>query len=594
MAWFSRTPALPAFPRTGHSWAVVDVETSGVSSAGDRVLSLAVMTLDRDGRHEQTFTTLLDPGCDPGPVHIHGLTRQRLAGSPRFADVLPRVQELLEGRVLVAHNAAFDHGFLSAEAQRCGAVLAAPTRLCTLTLSRRLGLPVADYRLGTLAAHWGVQRRRAHDAEDDARVLVGVLHRTLVLAGELEMPLPVVDVRRRTEPPARPPRVVRVPCPWENPGRLQPGGHLVQGMVVVITGPVSCGREVLAERLQQAGLDVANSVSRHTSLLVSNDPHATTAKARRARRDGVPVVAEALVSSLLAAVAPGRARNTTRGGPRPAGTEVTVVERPRSIPVATGPWAGQRVLVVGGTHADARAARDEVGTAGAAAAINLTASVTHLLLLPGGERDARVARAREHGVPAVRLPDLAAPPAQARARGTGAPPVLVRGQVVDLPRDLRTFTVTASWRASGDATDEIDVVALLLDADEQVSSDDDLVFYHSPTTEDGAVELAEDGTSEQSVRIDLDRLRPDCARIVVAAVVNDGRAFGDVGAVEVALDSAVGGELTATVDAGTTERTMVLAEIYHRRDAWRARVVGQGYDDGLAELATRHGVEVDD
>lgn len=74
-----------------------------------------------------------------------------------------------------------------------------------------------DYTLGTLAKHWGVKQTRAHDAEDDARVLVGVFHRTLVLAGELGLPLPV-DVRRRTEPVARPPRVVRIPCPGRTPG----------------------------------------------------------------------------------------------------------------------------------------------------------------------------------------------------------------------------------------------------------------------------------------------------------------------------------------------------------------------------------------
>ncbi len=48
------------------------------------------------------------------------------------------------------------------------------------------------------------------------------------------------------------------------------------------------------------------------------------------------------------------------------------------------------------------------------------------------------------------------------------------------------------------------------------------------------------------------------------------------------------------LDAATTERTLLLAEIYRRRSGWRLRAVGQGYDDGLAELATRHGVVVDD
>jgi DNA polymerase-3 subunit epsilon len=50
---------------------------------------------------------------------------------------------------------------------------------------------------------------------------------------------------------------------------------------------------------------------------------------------------------------------------------------------------------------------------------------------------------------------------------------------------------------------------------------------------------------------------------------------------------------TSTLDAATTERTVLLAEIYRRNGLWRLRAVGQGYDAGLAELATRYGVAVD-
>jgi len=40
------------------------------------------------------FHTLLDPGCDPGPVHIHGLTREKLFGAPRFEDIYPTLDAL--------------------------------------------------------------------------------------------------------------------------------------------------------------------------------------------------------------------------------------------------------------------------------------------------------------------------------------------------------------------------------------------------------------------------------------------------------------------------------------------------------------------
>lgn len=107
------------------------------------------------------------------------------------------------------------------------------------------------------------------------------------------------------------------------------------------------------------------------------------------------------------------------------------------------------------------------------------------------------------------------------------------------------------------------------------------------------MQLAVDGTSEQSVRIELGLLAED-ARVHVAAALVGERTFGDVGAIALSLEGEEGAVATAVLDAATTEQTLVLVELYRRREVWRLRVVGQGYDTGLAELVRRHGVEVDD
>ncbi len=89
----------PALPDYFHDWALVDVETSGLRPGRDRVLSLAVLTLDAHGNRTGQFSTLLNPGCDPGPVHIQGLASARLAGAPTFEEIAPRAGALLSGRV---------------------------------------------------------------------------------------------------------------------------------------------------------------------------------------------------------------------------------------------------------------------------------------------------------------------------------------------------------------------------------------------------------------------------------------------------------------------------------------------------------------
>jgi len=138
-------------------FVVVDVETSGFDPAAARVLSVAALTITADGSTENSWYTLLNPGVDPGPTNIHGLTPTMLAGQPCYADIAEHLAPLLRGRILVAHNAAFEYAFLAAEARRCDTVL------CTLELAALLALDLDSLSLAALARHWNIPQARPHD-----------------------------------------------------------------------------------------------------------------------------------------------------------------------------------------------------------------------------------------------------------------------------------------------------------------------------------------------------------------------------------------------------------------------------------------------
>lgn len=159
---------------------------------------------------------------------------------------LADVAALLRGRVMVAHNARFDYDFLAHEFARAGLRLPVDQRLCTLALNRRLSPPTRNMRLGTLAAHYGVVQRKAHDAADDTRVLAGVLRGSLEEAARLGLSLPLVPCPPRQVP--KPARAPKAPCPHRNPGRLPTGGPLVQGMKVAITGDTRTARAELTAK----------------------------------------------------------------------------------------------------------------------------------------------------------------------------------------------------------------------------------------------------------------------------------------------------------------------------------------------------------
>ncbi|TCN55943.1 DNA polymerase-3 subunit epsilon [Rhodococcus sp. SMB37] len=595
----------PATLPRGHRWVVVDVETSGLRPNAHRVLSVAALVLREDGSVEREFSTLVNADCDPGPVHIHNLTRERLAGAPRFTDIAGELADILDGGTLVAHNASFDYGFLDAEFRRSGRSIPAEQRLCTLALSRRLELDVPNFKLATLARHWQVQQLQAHDAYDDARVLSEVFVRSATLAENLQLPLPVVNCRGRKS--VYPDSVQRVPCQWKNPGRLTEAG-LVQGMKVVISGATTTPRPTLAHRMTDAGLDVLNSASRQTSVVVCNDPGVQTAKVRKAMAEGIPVITEQQLEALLERVAPGEPKVATvidivPQQETPVTTSMPTPEPPNWALQGKKPklWSGRRVLLLGGTHLEAVMMRSRIAQLGARPSLNFTAAVTDALLLDGADADKRLSRVQDRQLPVLTPDDVNAAiekgvvPPHMRTESRLTAPVLSHGEVIDLPAKTTQWSVNIAWKAEAVGNElDVDVVAFLLDSNERVDTDDDFVFYNNPTYDDGAVELTMDGSSEQSVRVDLVSIPDECERIAIAAAIDGDRTFGDLGAVSISVDSEAGTAATAVLDAGTTERTMVLTEIYRRSGKWRLRAVGQGYDDDLAALAVRYGVDVED
>lgn len=301
-------------------YAVVDVETTGLAR-DDRIVSAAVYRLDAQGNVEDHWYTLVNPERDPGPVWIHGLTTETLQGAPLFPEIAAEFSARLDGRVLVAHNAMFDWSMIAREYARAERTAPVRQRLCTIALSKELSLPLPNHKLESLAAHFGVVQQRAHNALDDARVLAEAFRPSLHAAAERNVRLPLLECRPLTEwaPAPVTPRIghqssyhangwrpsrKRPPCPYPNPGRYEADKPLKQGMRVAFSGDTSIDRELLEDRAVEAGLHVATSVSRLTSLLVTNDPDAVTSKTVKARSFGTPIVDEAGFTQLLRDVAP--------------------------------------------------------------------------------------------------------------------------------------------------------------------------------------------------------------------------------------------------------------------------------------------------
>jgi DNA polymerase-3 subunit epsilon len=165
------------------TFAVVDVETTGLNPAwGHRVCEIAVLR-GRVGGPPDAFSSLVDPGRDisPGAFAVNGITQAMLRGAPAFAAVAEPLLRQLDGAVLVAHNAPFDLSFLHQELMLAGH--AWPDELVaidTLALCRQ-ALRLPRNGLSYVGRALGVLVGPEHRALGDVHTTWGVLQHVMAL-----------------------------------------------------------------------------------------------------------------------------------------------------------------------------------------------------------------------------------------------------------------------------------------------------------------------------------------------------------------------------------------------------------------------------
>lgn len=157
--------------------AVLDLEMTGLSPAGDRVCEIAVVS-GAGGRVVREFQTLVRPGVPMSPAALRctGITDSMLIGAPVFTEIAGDVVTAVRSSVVVAHNVDFDLGFLHREFDGTPVVLPPPVTLDTLLMARRL---FAFRRNGLLdcCRELEVPVSRAHRALSDARAAFDLFFR---------------------------------------------------------------------------------------------------------------------------------------------------------------------------------------------------------------------------------------------------------------------------------------------------------------------------------------------------------------------------------------------------------------------------------
>lgn len=103
-------------------YVVVDLETTGNSAKkGDRIIQFSAVVVE--GREIKTqFTSFVNPEKPVPPFisELTGIDNGMLEEAPVFSEIAPRIMEILEGSIFVAHNVLFDLPFLQQELKAAG------------------------------------------------------------------------------------------------------------------------------------------------------------------------------------------------------------------------------------------------------------------------------------------------------------------------------------------------------------------------------------------------------------------------------------------------------------------------------------------
>ena len=166
------------------SLTVFDIETTGLDpKRGHRIIEIGGIRVEQ-GRIDQTktFSSLVNPECliPPDAQRMHRITDNTLRDAPSIMTVLPEFLAFAESSTLIAHNAAFDRGFLAVEKEYCWGYIDLPLCLCTMLLSRSLFPTASHHSLDALCERFQVplppdRHRALADVLLTAQVLLKLL-----------------------------------------------------------------------------------------------------------------------------------------------------------------------------------------------------------------------------------------------------------------------------------------------------------------------------------------------------------------------------------------------------------------------------------
>ena len=182
----------------GDDFAIVDLETSALSPKSGYIVEIAMVRMDRKGKISERFETLIKPpDGNVGRSDIHLISSSSVRNAPTFNEIAGNILAMMDGCVVVAHNAKFEENFLYAEFIRAGIDVPVLPALDTMWLAQ-MELDLFNYKLPTVLSHYGHSIEDAHTAMGDVLSIAKFLPSILDEVPALKFPVGLSELPQQT------------------------------------------------------------------------------------------------------------------------------------------------------------------------------------------------------------------------------------------------------------------------------------------------------------------------------------------------------------------------------------------------------------
>jgi DNA polymerase III subunit epsilon len=264
-----------ALPRpSACDFVALDFETANEKRGSACAIGVALV---RNGQVIAESSTLINPETyfNPYCTAVNGITEDDVRAAPTLPQLWPELSELLDGQLVVAHNASFDIAVLRNMAARYG-LTGGPSFdvLCTYRMARVAWPNIPSYSLGFLASRLQIVFNH-HEAGDDARacafVALAICHQ-LGIGGLGEAASALLFLPGRITPDSYHPFQLESLLRTTD-GRIDADAHHpLYGKSICFTGTLnSMVRHDAMERVTEVGCDFKTSVSKQLDYLVVGD-----------------------------------------------------------------------------------------------------------------------------------------------------------------------------------------------------------------------------------------------------------------------------------------------------------------------------------